>query len=49
VSGRNAGRLIRTFQVLRVALARSPMARIRAWARLPFFCQAESSVGSGVV
>ena len=28
--------LVRTLQVLRVALARSPTARIRAWARLTF-------------
>ncbi len=37
---------VRIFQVLRAALARSPMARIRACARLIFFCQAESYRGS---
>lgn len=35
-------RMARIFQFLSVALARSPRARIRAWARLTAFCRRES-------
>ena len=34
--------LTRDFQVLRVATARSPTARIRAWSRLTAFCRRDS-------
>lgn len=39
--------LLKDFPGLRAALARSPMVRIRAWARLTFFCQRDSLAGSG--
>ncbi|ODB80636.1 hypothetical protein A8711_18815 [Micromonospora sp. II] len=34
--------LFRIFQVLRVAIARSPRARIFAWARFTAFCRRDS-------
>jgi len=41
--------LARIFQVLRVAIARSPRARIFAWARLTASAGVTVSAGSGAV